>query len=201
MKEQWTYEVPPAGAGASGLEDYQVETRDGEVVGKIISVLDREGDRYLAFDTGLPPVARQRRAVPWEDIVAIDHDALTVRIGLAKAELGQVLELDPANQVENGEADAVRLTDLPTEVTATDPSARGPIDRSSYALAIALFAGGLLMLRPGAGRERHDLHLGIRPFRRPGSPFYRCGARRIPRVPAAIREVDATRHTGVCSRS
>ena len=146
MKEQWTYEVPSAGAGASGLEDYQVETRDGEVVGKIISVLDREGERYLAFDTGLPPVARQRRAVPWEDIVAIDHDALTVRIGLAKAELGQVLELDPANQVENGEADAVRLTDLPTEVTATDPSARGPIDRSSYALAIALFAGGLLML-------------------------------------------------------
>jgi hypothetical protein len=146
MKEQWTYEVPPAGAGASGLEDYQVETRDGEVVGKIISVLDHEGDRYLAFDTGLPPVARQRRAVPWEDIMAIDHDALTVRIGLAKTELGQVLELDPANQVENGEADAVRLTDLPTEVTATDPSARGPIDRPSYALAIALFAGGLLLL-------------------------------------------------------
>jgi hypothetical protein len=146
MKEQWTYEVPPAGAGASGLEDYQVETRDGEVVGKIISVLDHEGDRYLAFDTGLPPVARQRRAVPWEDIVAIDHDALTVRIGLAKTELGQVLELDPANQIEDGEADAVRLTDLPNHVTEVDSRATGPIDRRSYAVAIALFAGGLLLL-------------------------------------------------------
>jgi hypothetical protein len=146
MKEQWTYEVPPVGAGASGLEDYQVETHDGEIVGKIISVLDRQGDRYLAFDTGLPPVARERRAVRWEDIEAIDHDALTVRIGLAKSELRQALELDPAKQVEDGEADAVRLTALPTEAPASDSSARGPIDRPSYALAIALFAGGLVML-------------------------------------------------------
>jgi hypothetical protein len=146
MKENWTYEVPPAGAGASGLEDYQVETRDGEVVGKVISVLDHDGDRYLALDTGLPPVVRERRAVPWEDIVAIDHDALTVRIGLAKTELRQVPELDPANQIEDGEADALRLTDLPHEVNAIDSSARGPIDRPSYALAIALFAAGLVML-------------------------------------------------------
>ena len=41
--ENWTYEVPPGGAGASGLEDYQVETHDGEIVGKIISVLDDGG--------------------------------------------------------------------------------------------------------------------------------------------------------------
>jgi hypothetical protein len=146
MKEQWTYEVPPAGAGASGLEDYQVETRDGEVVGKIISVLDHEGDRYLAFDTGLPPVVRERRAVRWEDIEAIDHDALTVRIGVAKDELGEALELDPANQIEDGEADAVRLTDLPNYVTDVGSRATGPIDRPAYALAIALFAGGLLLL-------------------------------------------------------
>lgn len=123
--EKWTYEVPPVGAGASGLEDYQVETRDGEIVGKIISVLDHEGDRYLAFDTGLPPLVQERRAVRWQDIEAIDHDALTVRIGLAKPELGDALELDPANQVEDGEADAVRLTDLPNDVTAVDSSATG----------------------------------------------------------------------------
>jgi hypothetical protein len=146
MKENWTYEVPPAGAGASGLEDYQVETRDGEVVGKVISVLDHEGDRYLVFDTGVPPLARERRAVPFEDIAAVDHDALTVRIGLAKTELRQVLQLNPSNQIENGEADAVRLTGVPNEVNAIDSSARGPIDRPSYALAIALFAGGLMLL-------------------------------------------------------
>jgi hypothetical protein len=146
MKEQWTYEVPPAGAGASGLEDYQVETRDGEIVGKIISVLDHEGDWYLAFDTGLPPVVRERRAVRWEDIVAIDHDALTVRIGVAEHELSEALELDPANQIEDGEADAVRLIDLPNDVTDVDSRATGPIDRPSYTLAIALFAGGLLLL-------------------------------------------------------
>jgi hypothetical protein len=144
--ENWTYEVPPAGAGASGLEDYQVETRDGEIVGKIISVLDHEGDRYLAFDTGLPPLVRERRAVRWQDIEAIDHDALSVRIGLAKHELGEALELDPANQVEDGEADAVRITDLPNDVSAVDSSATGPIDRPSYVLAIACFAGGLLLL-------------------------------------------------------
>jgi hypothetical protein len=144
--ENWTYEVPPAGAGASGLEDYQVETRDGEIVGKVISVLDHEGDRYLAFDTGLPPVMRERRAVRWEDIEAIDHDALTVRIDVAKHELGDALELDPANQVEGGEADAMRLTDLPKDVTEVDSRATGPIDKPSYVLAIACFAGGLLLL-------------------------------------------------------
>jgi PRC-barrel domain len=146
VKEQWTYEVPPAGAGASGLEDYQVETCDGEIVGKIISVLDHEGDRLLAFDTGLPPFVRERRAARWEDIIAIDHDALTVRIGFAKRELGEALELDPANQIEGGEADAVRLTDLPNDMTEVKSRATGPVDKPSYVLAIACFAGGLLLL-------------------------------------------------------
>ena len=40
----------------------------------------------------------------------------------------------------------MRLTDLPNEVTAVDPTATGPIDQPSYVLAIAFFAGGLLLL-------------------------------------------------------
>ena len=40
----------------------------------------------------------------------------------------------------------MRLTDLPNDETAVDSRATGPIDRPSYVLAIACFAGGLLLL-------------------------------------------------------
>jgi hypothetical protein len=147
VRASWTYQVPPAGAGATGLEDYQVETSDGAPVGKVLTILEREGDRYVVLDTGVPPVSRERRAVPWEKIDAIDHDALTVRIQLGEGELENAIELDPKNQVEDGDADAMRVTQLPGELTPTsDPDERGPIDRPSYAAAIALFAVGLLGL-------------------------------------------------------
>jgi hypothetical protein len=54
VKATWTYQVPPAGADATGLEDYVVETRDGEAAGKVIALLDRDGERYVLFDTGNP---------------------------------------------------------------------------------------------------------------------------------------------------
>jgi len=40
VKATWTYQVPPAGADATGLEDYVVETREGEAAGKVISSSD-----------------------------------------------------------------------------------------------------------------------------------------------------------------
>jgi hypothetical protein len=141
----WTYQVP--GADASGLEDYLVETGDGRPAGKIVALLERDGERYLAFDAGVPPLARERRAVRWEDVDAVDHDTLPVRLRLAEPQLAGALEPDPAGAVEDGEADALRVTQLPRELTpAAAPGTRGPVDRASYAGAVGLFAGGLIAL-------------------------------------------------------
>jgi hypothetical protein len=143
----WTYEVPPAGTDASGLEDYQVETSDGRQAGKVVTVLDREGQQYVVFDLGIPPATRERRAVRFKDLAAIDHDTLTVRLRLREDDLGQALELDPANAIEGGEADAVRITRLPRDLTpSAAPGRGGPTDRPSYAGAVALFAAALITL-------------------------------------------------------
>jgi len=62
MKASRTYEVAPAGEGAAGLEEYLVETKDGEVAGKVVALVDRDGERFLLFDSGTPPIAKERRA-------------------------------------------------------------------------------------------------------------------------------------------
>lgn len=147
MARTWTYEVPPVGADAAGLEDYMVETADGHEAGKVLAVLERRGRPYLAFDTGAPPVKHERKAVPWEDVEGIDHDTLTVRLRLRADELGEALALDPAEALEGGGAEAVRVTQLPRELTpSAAPGVGGPLDRSSYAGAVALFGVGLLAL-------------------------------------------------------
>ena len=146
MKATWTYQVPPAGADATGLEDYVVETREGEAVGKVIALLDRGGDRYVVFDTGNPPVTRKRNAVPWHDVERVNHDTLTVRLALTEGELAATVELDPANEIEGGGAEAVRVTQLPREFTQSSRPEQGPTDRPTYIGAIALFALGLIAL-------------------------------------------------------
>ena len=138
--------MPPAGADAAGLEDYLVETRGGEPAGKVVALLERAGERFLLFDSGTPPVAKERRAARWEDIAEIDHDTLTITL---QTSLDETLELDPANEVEDGSAEAVRVTDLPQELTRAAPPGAGPTDRPTYAIAVVLFAlglGGLLVL-------------------------------------------------------
>jgi hypothetical protein len=111
VKQAWAYQLPPAGADASGLEDNQVETSDGQVVGRVLTVLERDGKRCLVFDMGLPPLVRARRAVAWEDIEAVDHDTLTTRIRLPLGDLASLPELDHGNEVEDAEAEAMRVTD------------------------------------------------------------------------------------------
>jgi hypothetical protein len=143
MKASWTYEVPPAGADAAGLEDYLVETRDGEAAGKVVAMLERDGERFLLFDSGAPPLAKERRAARWEDIVEIDHDTLTVTLHIR---LDDALEVDPAKEIEDGDAEAVRVTDLPPSLTTPAVPERGPTDRPTYAGAIILFALGLIGL-------------------------------------------------------
>jgi hypothetical protein len=143
MRTSWTYEVPPAGADAAGLEDYMVATRDGEAVGKVVALVDRAGERYLVFDSGAPPVAKERRAARWENVAEVDHDTLTITL---RTGLDGAIELDPANEVEGGNADAVRVTELPRDLAPPAVPDHGPIDRPTYAAGIALFALGLIAL-------------------------------------------------------
>lgn len=128
----WTYEVPPAAAGAVGLEDYQVEGADGEPLGKLKVVVRREGELFVVVEGGAPPVYRAVRAFPWRSVGEIDHEAVTVRLA-AEAE-AEGVELDPGNAVQAGRAEARRITDLPGEAgpAAASAAAPGPVDRPSY---------------------------------------------------------------------
>jgi hypothetical protein len=146
VKASWTYEVPPAGADSAGLEEYLVETRDGQPAGKVVTLLEHAGERYVLLDSGTPPVAKERRAVRWEDIAEVDHDTLMVTLRLDGTELDSALELDPANEAEEGSAQAVRVTELPAGLRPTAAPESGPTDRPTYAAAIALFAGALVSL-------------------------------------------------------
>ena len=143
MKATWTYEVPPAGADAAGLEDYLVAERGGETAGKVVAVVERGEARFVLFDSGAPPVAKERRAARWEDVAEIDHDTLTITLRIP---LEETLELDPDGEVEDGKAEAVRITDLPRELTTPAAPERGPTDRPAYAGGIILFALGLIAL-------------------------------------------------------
>lgn len=129
----WTYEVPPLAGSAAGLEDYAVETAEGEFLGKVKTVLRRGEDTYVVVESGVP-LARTLHAVPWDDIGGVDHAAVTVRLGRSPAELASALELDPGKAVEGGGAEAVRVLDVPGERTSmSDPDAPGPVDRPTYA--------------------------------------------------------------------
>jgi hypothetical protein len=139
----WTYEVPFAGEGAVGLEDYAVEASDGKLAGKVLAVLMHEDTVLLAVERGTPPVKRERRAVPWQAVSAVDHAGLVVRLALASAELSDALELEPEKAVEGGPAEAVRVTDVPGgPIGVTSPDAPGPVDRPSYATALILLLLG-----------------------------------------------------------
>jgi hypothetical protein len=143
MKASWTYEVAPAGEGAAGLEEYLVETRGGEIAGKVVALVDRDGERFLVFERGTPPIAKERRAARWDDITDVDHDTLTITL---RTVLGETLELDAANEVEGETADAVRVTELPYELTRRGSPESGPTDRPTYVGGIVLFAFGLIGL-------------------------------------------------------
>ncbi len=140
--------MPPAGAPATGLEEYIVEAAAGARVGKVQTLLRREGELLLAVDRGKPPLTHDVRALPWSAVERVDHEALAVRLRLGEDAVAQALELDPEKGVEDGDADAVRVTELPAELRpSSDPgSPTGPVDRTTYAVTIALGALGLVSL-------------------------------------------------------
>jgi hypothetical protein len=142
---QWTYEVPLAGAGSVGLEEYVVEAGSGEPVGKVLTVLERADRVYLVVERGLPPLRRDLRAVPWTDVESVDHAGLTVRLALTGEAFAEALQLDPEKGVEGGQAEAVRA--LPPRPTGTSPDVPGPVDRAGpYTTMFALAAVGLIVL-------------------------------------------------------
>ena len=146
-KADWTYQVAPAGSPAAGLEEYVVEAASGARVGKVTSVLARGDEIYVAVERGQPPVRHDVRAVPWRDVERLEHSALTIRLRLSEEALDDALELDPDKGVEDGEADARRVTELPQELRPSSaPDAPGPVDRPTYVVALALGAGGLFAL-------------------------------------------------------
>lgn len=145
-KADWTYQVPTAGESDAGLEDYLVETRAGEQVGKVRTLIRRGEELYVVVERGNPPLSHDLRAVPWEEAERVDHDSLALRLRLDQDELERALELDPAKGVEDGEAEAQRVTDLPPGLRqpSLPGSEAGPVDRPTYVAAISFFAIGLL---------------------------------------------------------
>ncbi len=146
-KASWTYEVPGAGTDSVALEEYVVEEASGEPVGKVMTVLERRGELYVAVERGSPPLTHDLRAVPWDDIERVDHTSLTVRLGLPKEAVEETLELDPKKGVEGELAEAHRLMELPQALRpSTTPDAAGPVDRPLYVVVLGSFALGLLAL-------------------------------------------------------
>ena len=139
-----TFEVPPGGADATGLEDYGVELRGGERLGTIVDSVAKGDGRWLVVETGLPPLKRDRRAIPWSEIQDVDHDALLVTVAASTAETFR--QLPDAGRED--EAPARRVTespDAPRYVPTGDVA--GPTDRNTLLFGtLASFALGLLTL-------------------------------------------------------
>lgn len=138
MREaDWTFEIPPATADAAGIEDYQVESAVAEPLGKVKTLLRWNDELFLALEAGIPSLAQRIRAVPWGEIGEIDHDSLTVRLLARADELHRYTVLDAGRAIEGGDADAVRVTEVPGEEPRTvSPDEPGPVDRPSYLAAL-----------------------------------------------------------------
>jgi hypothetical protein len=195
-RADFSYEMRKVATDPVWVEDYVVRTSDGESVGTVAAVLEREDERLLVVERGLVPVAQDRRVLPWRDVEQVDHDALAVWLRLdERAFLDGALELDPARAVEEGDAEARRLREAPPDGV---PSARtlggGPVDRPTTGLAIlcaglAAFsilvvavivtatesASALLFAVVPAVLAALALVLGYRAYR---SPYARRGARK-----------------------
>jgi hypothetical protein len=143
-KAEFTYEVRRLPVEASWIEDYVVRTSDGEAVGTVAAVLERGGgERLLVVERGVPPVKPDERAVHWDEIERIDHDALTVWLTVdAEAFQRRALELDPDKAIEEGEGEpeARRITLPPDEIPPAATEPLGPVDRTGWAKAFAAFA-------------------------------------------------------------
>jgi hypothetical protein len=135
----WTYQMPPGGDGASGLEDYVVEDTEGGYAGKVGAVLRHDDRLFLAVEHGAPPVENELLVVPWEAVRDVDHESLSVRLALEPEELERAPRLDESRRAEQSDADAIRVTQIPGSPERPAPTtAPGPVDRAAYAVPVSL---------------------------------------------------------------
>jgi hypothetical protein len=136
--------MPPGGSGAVGLEDYLLLDASGEPIGNVAVVLERDQMRYVVGEVGTPPLRKDRRAYPWSLVTEVDHDRLSVRLATEASD--QFIALDPDRAVENGPADARRVSELSVEISGAVSPQRGPVDSPRVAVAIAIGVAALLAL-------------------------------------------------------
>lgn len=149
----WTYELAPGAADARGIERFVVETSDGERVGTVAAVLRRGEETWLAIERGYPP-AHDLRAVPWDDVAAVDDQEHAVRLGIDADKVEASLELDRSKKVEGGPADAVRVTELPGLLpTFVAPEETAPPDRMELFVALGLGLLGAVTLLGAAALQ------------------------------------------------
>ena len=140
-RSTWSYRLPPLAGAARGIEGYEAWDRDGESVGTVSALLLHGDERFVAIETGTPPLLVELYAVRLED-VQLDHAALAVRLPYRSSDLPREgLELDPDRAVrDGGEADAEPV-ELPVELVPapTDPSqSAGPVDSARFPVALGL---------------------------------------------------------------
>jgi hypothetical protein len=152
-RADWTYELAPGAADARGLERFVVETSDGERVGTVAALLRREEDVFVAIERGYPP-AHDLRAVPWENVAAVDDQEHAVRLDLDADRVEEALELDPGKKVEGAPAEAVRVTDVPGLLpTFVAPEETAPPDRMQLFVALGLALLGAVTLLGAAALQ------------------------------------------------
>ena len=166
-KSDFTYELRRLPEDAFGIEDYVVRAADGEPVGTVASLLERDRNLLLAVESGASPLAQTRRIVPWSGVRDVDHEALAVWLRLDEAAFGRTLELDPGGARASGEpAEARRLVDLPPQLSPRPEVAPGgPVDRSqlyvAVGLVIAMAFSVLVLVAAATAWETPWLALGL----------------------------------------
>jgi hypothetical protein len=143
-RAEFTYEVRRGPQDPIGVEDYVVRTSDGDAVGTVGALLDRGGERLLVVELGTPPIRHDRRAVRWECVERVDHDAVAVWLTLDAASFeGTALELDPDRAVEEGEGDveARRVSEPPRDLIPPPQGApqAGPVENVRWLEALGAF--------------------------------------------------------------
>jgi hypothetical protein len=142
-RTSWSYELPPAGAPDTGVEQYQV-TGPGAESWKATALLERGDELYVAAAPSGFALTRHLVAIPWSAVERVDHDELTIHV----RDLHDAVELDPSRAVENEPAEARRVTELPPDLVRAQPTGdvAGPRDRLRLFEALGAAALGFLTL-------------------------------------------------------
>jgi hypothetical protein len=115
----------------------------------VAALLRHDGDVYVAVECSrMPPLTRHLHAFPWDDVAEVDHADLRVRLRVPSEEIEAAgVELDAGKAVYGPGADAVRVTELPAELTHAVPAGSpGPTERASLPAAIFFWLFGSFTL-------------------------------------------------------